>query len=135
MVPLTPPSPSLQGSERTTSLEYPAGQRQQVTMLALDFGEREARPPVGPDSSLPQLDAPNVTDIQISALHDLNGVDPRKSLCVQASYGDQVMRSAKVSLDPDSAFVGPLRFEATFRLCAALPHVSLLLLQNDGFPV
>jgi hypothetical protein len=62
------------GVERVQSVEFPSLERQQVTMLALDFGESVsvalASSPGSPERA-PVLDAPNVVDLAVTALHDL----------------------------------------------------------------
>ena len=118
------------GVERSTSLEFPNGERQQVTQLALNFGERDV---CSPQREEVEFDAPNVMDVSATALHDLNGLD-RKPVVLQACYSDQAMRSNKFSVDPESAHVGDVQLDATFRLCAATTHVQLLLMQGDSFP-
>jgi hypothetical protein len=60
------------GVEKVQSVEYPTLERQQVTMMALDFGEAAPLPAA---SLVPEkaavLDAPNVVDVLVTGLHDL----------------------------------------------------------------
>ncbi len=124
----------LQGSERVASLEFPGGERQQVTLLALDFGEPGGG---GGAVSSPEkcvaLDAPNVLDVVVSALHDLRLVS-KGSLVMQASYTEQVMRSGKLWTEPESARIQDVGMDCTFRLCASNAELVLLLVGGDSFP-
>ena len=68
------------GTERACSLEFPGGERQQVALLALNFGELPPPPPAAaaaaasaaasPEKAV-ALDAPNVLDLVVSGLYDL----------------------------------------------------------------
>ena len=139
------------GVERVQSVEFPSLERQQVTMLALDFGELPppsfpASTPTSPSSpeKPPVLDAPNVVDVAVTALHDLHlkgavgggpsaGQGSQGGLVLQASYTDQVMRSSKIWTEVESARVNVV-FDCTFRVCAANSHLILMLLVGDAFP-
>jgi hypothetical protein len=118
------------GQERASSLEYADGVRQQVTLLPLDFGDREQ---MKAQEKLVDLDAPNVCDIIVQGLHDLR-LGSTKSVVLQTSYSEQAMRGPKVGLEPDRADVSDIQFDCTFRLCAAQPKVCLMVMQGDSFP-
>jgi hypothetical protein len=122
------------GAERTSSLEFPNGERQQVTLLALDFGEAHAAAaaPPSPEKAV-LLDAPNVLDVTVGALYDLR-MPGKGALMVQASYTEQVLRSGKLWTEPESARILDVNMDCTFRLCAANAEFLLLLVSGDSFP-